>query len=463
MPTVKEVREKFPDYSDLSDQDLADALHAKFYGDMPKEDFYKQIGVSAVTPTPSAGAQPPADTRPDWVRRDDEYLGGSSELPQGPPPSMIGQAASNFVPGVGAASAILGKEMEFKNPDSMLPTGVQDVPTVAENIRTGHPWKAAGQALGVIPDVGYAAKGVGLLGRAAKALPAAAEAPMTLDALKTAKNAAYAQAEQAGVVVKPDEFKHFVDSLEGKLRGEGYDPDLHSNVAPVLKRLRQAADEPTQKTLQDIEILRRVAGAGRQSATPGNKDQLAKSYTILDSIDDFENNLQPHQLVNGDSKEAMALLQQARSLTNKSKKIEDIQQIVKTAEDLDDPKYVQNQFRSIVKNPKRFNRFSADEKEIVKKVAQTGALDAVGKLLAPSDSGFGLLKGTIGAGLGYGALGPAGLAVPFVGTGAKAAGNMVRRGNVNTLEQTISRGGAAPSFIDRFKAQRARQRLLETE
>jgi hypothetical protein len=50
MATIAEVREKYPQYSDMPDAALADALHSKFYADMPKADFYTKIGL-----TPSEG------------------------------------------------------------------------------------------------------------------------------------------------------------------------------------------------------------------------------------------------------------------------------------------------------------------------------------------------------------------------------------------------------------------------
>jgi hypothetical protein len=44
--TIAQVREKYPQYSDLSDTQLADALHAKFYSDMDKGQFYAKIGLN---------------------------------------------------------------------------------------------------------------------------------------------------------------------------------------------------------------------------------------------------------------------------------------------------------------------------------------------------------------------------------------------------------------------------------
>ncbi len=47
MPTIAEVRQKYPQYSDMSDGDLAGALHAKYYSDMPRAEFDKKVGLSA--------------------------------------------------------------------------------------------------------------------------------------------------------------------------------------------------------------------------------------------------------------------------------------------------------------------------------------------------------------------------------------------------------------------------------
>lgn len=44
--TIGQIREKYPQYSDLSDQALADALHKKFYADMDQADFYGRIGLN---------------------------------------------------------------------------------------------------------------------------------------------------------------------------------------------------------------------------------------------------------------------------------------------------------------------------------------------------------------------------------------------------------------------------------
>lgn len=52
---IAEIRQRFPQYRDMSDAQLGDALHARFYADMPKDQFLAQIGVR----------EQPAEPKPD--------------------------------------------------------------------------------------------------------------------------------------------------------------------------------------------------------------------------------------------------------------------------------------------------------------------------------------------------------------------------------------------------------------
>lgn len=45
MASIAEIRKQYPQYEDMSDQQLADALHSKFYSDMPKAEFEQKIGL----------------------------------------------------------------------------------------------------------------------------------------------------------------------------------------------------------------------------------------------------------------------------------------------------------------------------------------------------------------------------------------------------------------------------------
>jgi hypothetical protein len=60
MATLAEISTQYPQYSDMSDADLAGALHAKFYSDMPVEEFNQKVGLTAApSEVPSPRVQPP--------------------------------------------------------------------------------------------------------------------------------------------------------------------------------------------------------------------------------------------------------------------------------------------------------------------------------------------------------------------------------------------------------------------
>ncbi len=54
MATLVEFREQYPQYNDMPDVALADALHQKFYSDIPKPDFYKTLALDPSVMIPGA-------------------------------------------------------------------------------------------------------------------------------------------------------------------------------------------------------------------------------------------------------------------------------------------------------------------------------------------------------------------------------------------------------------------------
>ena len=63
MATITEIRQQYPQYSDMSDVELADAFHSKFYSDIPKDQFYTTLGINTsaqqVVPKASVAQQSP--------------------------------------------------------------------------------------------------------------------------------------------------------------------------------------------------------------------------------------------------------------------------------------------------------------------------------------------------------------------------------------------------------------------
>jgi hypothetical protein len=59
---IQDIRKQYPQYNDLSDQDLAAGFHKKFYSDLPFEDFAGRIGLGTMPPVPApVSAESPAE------------------------------------------------------------------------------------------------------------------------------------------------------------------------------------------------------------------------------------------------------------------------------------------------------------------------------------------------------------------------------------------------------------------
>jgi hypothetical protein len=54
MGTLADFRRQYPQYDDMNDVELADALHKKYYSDLPKADVFKRLEVKAPAPAPVA-------------------------------------------------------------------------------------------------------------------------------------------------------------------------------------------------------------------------------------------------------------------------------------------------------------------------------------------------------------------------------------------------------------------------
>jgi len=97
---IQEIRQKYPQYNELSDEQLADGLHKKFYSSLPKEDFYNRIGLTEKpqeAPPVKSGPTvlPDSDTSSDFVRGIANYLPQLQEL-GGAAEALTGVAASKL-------------------------------------------------------------------------------------------------------------------------------------------------------------------------------------------------------------------------------------------------------------------------------------------------------------------------------------------------------------------------------
>jgi len=64
--TMDQVRERFPEYDDMDDMELANAIHGRFYSDMPLAEFYAQVGFNPDQDAGDNGIYP--EMRPGFSR-----------------------------------------------------------------------------------------------------------------------------------------------------------------------------------------------------------------------------------------------------------------------------------------------------------------------------------------------------------------------------------------------------------
>lgn len=64
---IATIRQQHPQYNDMSDSDLADALHRKFYSDMPREEFDARVGLKSGTEAAPVQGRP--NTESDAYKR----------------------------------------------------------------------------------------------------------------------------------------------------------------------------------------------------------------------------------------------------------------------------------------------------------------------------------------------------------------------------------------------------------
>jgi hypothetical protein len=282
----------------------------------------------------------------------------------------------------------------------------------------------------------------GAVNAAGKAFQKKPAIPST-EELKTASQSAYALADQAGLVVKPQGVQALSADVKQMLANEGYHPSLQGKIAPVLEELDNLASGNV--TLKGLDVLRKMTSAARMDADPSTRRLGAMT---IEKIDDFLNNLSPADVLMGDAKNGVSALKEARSLWSSYRKADMVDEALKMAEMRAQSTYaggnlenaIRQEFRKILQNKKKSAAFNDAEKAALARIITgnggQGTLRLLGKL-AP--------QGAITTAMNLAAAGSTGGA-SAVGTAAAQGAKMLSEGmtkqNVDRLSATIrARGG----------------------
>lgn len=169
MATIAEIREQYPQYSDMPDAALADALHKKFYSDLPKAEFDAKIGISSQRE--NVGPEIPA-----WGKENPRLYDVAVKARQlaGPTVEMLATAGggalgtplgpAGVVGGAGLGYGIAKEGLEAADVALGLkqPRTTNELITEpARNVLAGATMEAGGRAAGPIIEQGLSALGRG--------------------------------------------------------------------------------------------------------------------------------------------------------------------------------------------------------------------------------------------------------------------------------------------------------------
>jgi hypothetical protein len=436
MPTIAEVRQQFPQYQDMPDAALADALHRKFYADMPRADFDAKIGLTA---TPM---QAPVEAAPVVPAQDPNIVRGgllplsknrqTGEVSFDSNAGIVGAIKSALsLPGEVAAGKFETKpetpgvlsdvdQARAQANEATLGKRTMELATMASPISAGSRVAASAAAAGV---------------KAPK--PALPE----IEALKESARAAYKVADDAGIVVSEKSFGPLVKDIASTVVKEGLDPTLHPGATAALKRLGEVQRQPV--ALSTIDTLRQVVKDAAASKTPG---EARLASMMIDKIDDYVKGIGMKDVVAAAENPAIATkaLTDARGLWASARKSEAVENLVERATTRAGQfsgsgfeNALRTEFRQFVMNKKNLRGYSKEEVAALKKVAEGGTIDNlaryVGKL-APTGVVSGVLSGGAGAAIG-GGIGA--VALPVAGFAARQYATRRTQGNVEKVRELV--------------------------
>lgn len=253
---IKEFRAQYPQYDEHSDEDLAKALHAKYYPDVEFADF------SAKFMPPEAPPEP----------KEPSYSGGIL------PFSRDVHGKTFFDPEAGIVGAV---KRAFTAPGEAYkgtidPYSEEGRERALETAATFSPLSPA-LKVGVraIPGaaVSYGEK---------KVKPVPIEVP-TADELKAAMKSSYKAARESGAEYPASEITLFADAVKRRLEEEGFNEIANPAPFALIKKLLAAPDDPSATvTISSLDSARKAFG----KITTNPSDQEAARQVIKD-IDRF--------------------------------------------------------------------------------------------------------------------------------------------------------------------------------
>jgi len=485
MMTMQDVRAKFPQYSDMSDDDLAGALHRKFYSDMPFDQFASKIGLAK----PQTVAEGKTDRELSWAETGMDALKstgtglakgvmglagavgdaqqmtgdlvgwGAGKLGLSPEtqqaassiaskaafPGMIAQAPrtgqiQQTVEGVTGPmyepKTMTGEVMERVG--EFAPSGVAGPGGVVRKAAMTAAPAVASEMAGRIPGVEgsqwqpYVEAGAALatgiplsVGGKAKPLAEMRESAPTLEKVAATADAQYKKLDQAKVIYDPKAYKGAAMKIVSDLRKHGYTPQAGGEVVGLENRVKDLMGKGKIAGWTEIDsILKDAKKIGRSMADETTK---ARANIIIRHLEGLTKSDKTISLKGMTNAEKNATIDTARDFARReilTKKVDEMKRKM--------PGYLsgdesasRNQFGAYLRSPDSKGLSPAEQAAFQKVVRREGPLNAAHN----AGSRLGQIASSQGGGLLGGlmgsAFGPAGTAAGYLAGNAVGVGTNI--------------------------------------
>jgi hypothetical protein len=405
MPTIADIRQKYPQYQDLSDDQLADSLHKKFYSDMPREQFNAKIGYR-----PMGRMEDAARSGASGIVKGMNYLAGTAGDIRDLGAGAVGWAAERL----GASPETAGTiktAAQYVSPLALMPTSKEAFErSNTAGIKLHKPQYKTGEYAETIGEFGAGAvagpggalrKGAQMLipgmasesagqlarkyvppaepyARAAGAFvsgrgtPPRAKGPTSQELIASASD----DFGKMGATVKQDAFDRMVTGIGSKAADEGVRPFLEPAAVGVIREMDNQGRWPN--TIDDIHKLRQLAGkvAGKSDPLESRAGTLIKR-----EMDKHVDRLRPEDFESANGRASVEALQRGLESYKRgarSKNLQESLEQAKTRAQVWDAggkdQAIRSELRKITNNPNRLRTYSPLEQALLKKIV--GGADA---------------------------------------------------------------------------------------
>jgi hypothetical protein len=444
MPTIAEIRQQYPQYQDLNDQQLAEGLHKKFYNDMPFEEFSGKIGIEAKPTQPSSIT--------DTVKSvGSNVIGGGIDVAMTLPnlinqlaagPQLLGRGiAENVDKLIGVDPQPRGELWQpfYGSYDAEKALGTEYEPQTTAGKVASFPARIAG---GIIGAKGIQRGAVGIE-KVLKETSSGSQLPAEASAgdFRAKAGDAYQKMRDEGATLNRGGINKVTYSIGKELDKTGLmNERLHGDTMSVVADLNKDA-ATGQMDLEKLDQYRQLLNQVVKSNTTkleGMNPDAQKAQTAINALDDAVESIGAQHLSNGTQK-AVESLNEGRKFYSTSARLKTVENIVENAAMTDNPQTaIKSGFRNLAKTLRNNPRgWSPEEIKAVNHAARTGILTGGLKLMGNRmiSSATGTIAGAIGGGplgAGLGMIGGAAAGLPF-----REAATALQKVRANNVTNTI--------------------------